>query len=856
MKKRALFWNNFCIAVCGIFSVFLCSTEVSNYEFTDVIVYNAILPIVYPLLFILFGYGLQTQQISFCKTAKRMLIWYAASITIFLCLSAIYQIVNNSFLIRTFMLNCLFVFTKGVPNALWFIPAVLISGEIFFATKKKVSVEKLLFPSFFLYVFSCFILTYSSCLGGSFSLLYGYATAVFGEKHGGVFSVLFFVVIGAYIGHKPQNEKNSKKKIIILIACFLSLVLELTFVKNMNLSFNSLFYFTSPLFAVSLFNFLPKDKNSSFHLSEIGIFGESALIAGQTICSCVPLLPALSVFFSNSIYQNRSIEREFALLLSFILGVFIYVVTNKKKPYSNEICRSIRRMVFNIGLPFAFIMTVFKKKTRDNIIRICFAILPFLLWCTERELYPVICSKLFKLCLTVIVLCCCQYRNKMLQIKTSVFLSVFFTSCLIIVSSCLFGLLNYLFIGNIILFFVFPVALICSYDESITEKFLKLYTDGIYISYAAYFVYCSMFRPYDITRYKGAFCNANMNGLYLVVVLVCAIYRLHGDFSLKKIKSSFLDTFVFGSSFAFILFSISRTALAGAVCASGAVIVVSVFSKKQINSKTKIVRNFLSNIIVIGILIPIGTVLTYACIRVIPAIVDRPIFLQREIHELMEYKVRQGASFFDPEYISPKRFITAFLSRSAGSFENVNDFSTGRIDIYKAYINSLSLFGHSSLRIPIPNEVNRAYAHNAFLQIAFNLGIITGISWLGIILYIWFKTAIASKKGKTCAIFSVASIAAYASCGLFESMETFIYPLLFIALISIIPLFSSFVDHSIVVENNNEISELAGYKVKIVFKKIIAVFFVLFFMFAFFWFLGNLGQGEGFELLQKTLYGE
>ena len=152
------------------------------------------------------------------------------------------------------------------------------------------------------------------------------------------------------------------------------------------------------------------------------------------------------------------------------------------------------------------------------------------------------------------------------------------------------------------------------------------------------------------------------------------------------------------------------------------------------------------------------------------------------------------------------------------SYDNVNELSTGRIDIYLQYLKSISLYGHSAVRIPIYTTGEIMYAHNAFLQIAFNCGILEGIGWLGLCIAVILRGIKNSLKDKKHAIFAAVAVSAYFTCGMFESIETFYYPLLFSALFGFMLFMITPSEKDVIVDFNiterKEITEKEAAEVK------------------------------------------
>ena len=101
--------------------------------------------------------------------------------------------------------------------------------------------------------------------------------------------------------------------------------------------------------------------------------------------------------------------------------------------------------------------------------------------------------------------------------------------------------------------------------------------------------------------------------------------------------------------------------------------------------------------------------------------------------------------------------------------EGLNDVTNGRIDIFKAYIGHWNLTGHEDMYIEDENGEMLVHAHNVFLQVIHDHGLITGVVFIlfGIVS---FMTAVFRfvKKNDWKLALTIAVILAFAASGLAE----------------------------------------------------------------------------------------
>ncbi len=62
--------------------------------------------------------------------------------------------------------------------------------------------------------------------------------------------------------------------------------------------------------------------------------------------------------------------------------------------------------------------------------------------------------------------------------------------------------------------------------------------------------------------------------------------------------------------------------------------------------------------------------------------------------------------------------------------EEKKDISNGRFDIFRAYLEALGIHGHPKMGPENENGEEYAHAHNSYLQVAYNFGMIAGVIFL------------------------------------------------------------------------------------------------------------------------------
>ena len=772
-----------------ISAIALICFRASNFNLSDpteIFLNNGLLSLSYPLLFMYLGYkyGYTSKNGSSEKTITSQLKY----------IGLFYIFVVIATLARSFPSEGFFAFgqiflilTGGIPTELWFVPAGVLAILAFETLQKKFKTETIIKFSALVFVFSLFITTYGGLPIPFLNTMKYYAESIFIDSHCGVFSAILFISLGVRYSEKATTGKTGKLLFVMCLS-FLLMLMEITILSlKANIKYPLFFLATVPA-TTSIFSLFLKVPDIGKGIDSVANIGAIMLFIGQFLCSICNDITASEGFLFANFFSSTSEKIEVILLISLIVALAVQACSAKER-WVDAFAYYTESFIIFILRPFAYIMTAFGTKIKNVIMTISFGVLPILLWFFERGIKHSLCSDIFVYCLIAIILCSLFYPMKVNK-KSGVTFSIFlFTAIVIYLSAKLFDVYTYNQTGRMLLFFFLPLTAIVANRKGFLTELLKNYTTGIYLSFVAFISYCLMFRPYDITRYKGAFCNANMCGLYLVVVCTIALCNLPNKFSKKDFSKYFLHWSVFGISFGFIMLTISRTAFVGAVCAIFIKICAMLMQQPMKNkSFLQKAKSIFSTITPVLSVVFIGLTVSYTSVRFIPGIIDQPAYLINEIINQMEYKVFPGASIWDENYISPLRFLQAWANRSLDGYESINDLSTGRITIYLEYLKNLSFTGHMYERMHIEGETLPTLAHNVFLQIAYNCGIFAGLVYITYCIYCLVYGLHRYRKKDDFALCSAITIIAYITCGVFESMEAYYYPLFFAAFIELLPL--------------------------------------------------------------------
>jgi hypothetical protein len=73
--------------------------------------------------------------------------------------------------------------------------------------------------------------------------------------------------------------------------------------------------------------------------------------------------------------------------------------------------------------------------------------------------------------------------------------------------------------------------------------------------------------------------------------------------------------------------------------------------------------------------------------------------------------------------------------------DGIEEFSNGRITIFKSYLQQMNLFGHDEMGAVLPSGEIAVHAHNTYIQVMYDNGILSGIVFLLVMAFAFFGGA-------------------------------------------------------------------------------------------------------------------
>lgn len=356
---------------------------------------------------------------------------------------------------------------------------------------------------------------------------------------------------------------------------------------------------------------------------------------------------------------------------------------------------------------------------------------------------------------------------------------------------------------------MFLVFYYCIWRWKDKNKLLQIFCNGIILNFVYMVAFSLMHRPYHRFRYNRfglGFHTVTVTGYYLALVAGAIIVKML--IAYKK-KARWMDCWkelsLLGIANAYLFMTLSRTGyLAAAVLQIFIVVFFSCTWEKKI-LKSMVVQFAL----ILGVTIAVFPAV-FTSQRILPALYDEPTYSEIEV---WEYTVEKGERKDSESYIDIIAFVRIMGDKLFGldtgniSISSIKDWiqeereyskkrqeviylkqsnyllaaeidmyeepdvSNGRFDIFKSYIEHWNMTGHEAMGVPLEDGTIAIHAHNTFLQLIHDNGLIAGIVFLvlGIVSFFYaLARYVKEKREDSYLLLTVAVITAFAIAGLVE----------------------------------------------------------------------------------------
>ncbi|MCM1048749.1 MAG: hypothetical protein NC433_10010 [Clostridiales bacterium] len=359
------------------------------------------------------------------------------------------------------------------------------------------------------------------------------------------------------------------------------------------------------------------------------------------------------------------------------------------------------------------------------------------------------------------------------------------------------------------------------------ERLLQNICNGILLHFLVMLGYCLLHRPYlfyNQTRYSFVFHTVTISAEYLSLVIGAAFVKLvqayHKE---KRFSNIWKELTIFGVSLVYLMLTLSRTGYLAIILT-----MITVFPLVCVCRRYK-ARTFLplAAMLIASFIISFPAVFTMQ--RVVPAVVAKPEMFEIEWipDEIKEKRdtdsryyitIRRFAQIFENKVlgIPEDKCIVPYEPKAEDSYamlivstetsgamisdgeneipenDNIGEYSSGRLDLFKLYISNLNMTGHDEMDLMSEDgSVGNVHAHNTYIQAAYDHGIPTGIIFILFIIYTLIRAVIyynRRKEDRICSLLPFTLTIAFAGAGLTEWIFHPCNPLAFGMLLALAPL--------------------------------------------------------------------
>ncbi len=380
-----------------------------------------------------------------------------------------------------------------------------------------------------------------------------------------------------------------------------------------------------------------------------------------------------------------------------------------------------------------------------------------------------------------------------------------------------------------------PIYLVCAFTLYYLrmaawekkERLLSNICNGILIHFLMTMVYCLCHRPYMYYiyyRYPFQFHTVTMTAVYLALVVGAALVKVLAAYrKCPKLSGVWKELLVFGFAVVYLLFTLSRTGYLAVIAMALIIIPLVCLTMKE---RWKTLGNMIAMLCLAVVLcFPV----TFTAQRILPSVVADPKL--HEIEELPEEIMRDRVTD-SRYYINIQRLIQVFQMKVLGLPEekcieahsivkndsievfgermllasaadgaglapeqeaqsDAQNYANGRFEIFELYYNHLNQNGHDDMYITLPDGSLIVHAHNIYLQVAYDHGILVGVVFIlvGIgtliqgLLYYFRK-----KEVRECAVLPLVILLLFAVAGLTEWIFHPCNPIAYCLLLTLAPL--------------------------------------------------------------------
>lgn len=292
---------------------------------------------------------------------------------------------------------------------------------------------------------------------------------------------------------------------------------------------------------------------------------------------------------------------------------------------------------------------------------------------------------------------------------------------------------------------------------------------AIRITFLILVVISMLFRPMqEGCRYSGFFLNPNSAAYHLIPIIAVYIGTIDGMIRRKQPLWKALGCFVgLGVAMCFLLVSQSRTSFCAIFTMLGCWILIRLYISKNEKKLVLYLKYMAALICTIIIVYPVCNVMLHN----VPNMVNHPIvYANDKPYRVRDFDYAEKKATGTKAPASKKTFLSEIEDILDSEF--LDTILSGRLTVYKAYINRLNWIGHENVTINVKSGLWTS-AHNNILQFAYIYGNLTIIPYIILILLALaysIKYFVRNYNSKIYAIFPFIFVTGFAINTMFEAV--------------------------------------------------------------------------------------
>ena len=332
------------------------------------------------------------------------------------------------------------------------------------------------------------------------------------------------------------------------------------------------------------------------------------------------------------------------------------------------------------------------------------------------------------------------------------------------------------------------------------DRLLVNVARGVTLQFAWSTGYALLHRPYITfrnARYTHIFHTVTITATYLTIVECAAVVILCDKLRRsRRLKDCWKELILFGVVSSYMLFTMSRTAFFAVGVAVLFALIVTAWGKGK-----KRLLSFAGNLGMAIAAVAVCLPVTFSVQRNVPILASDPFLYEIEYSMYCPEDVMRGRNLDSKNFMRVGRFIDVFadkifgipegtfdiygeieeyqrthpkqntakaeeesgldvylvasadgmpqeLSQEAEEIPEDNDYTNGRLDIFRSYIEQLNMTGHEEMGAVLKNGEIATHAHNIYLQVAYDHGIFVGILFVLVGIATFIKSCLYYHKKK------------------------------------------------------------------------------------------------------------